>query len=563
MKSRATSLLLGAVLVVSLPGRCWAQAAGDAGKLQAEVKALSARVDDLIDKQLKEAGIKAAPAAEEAQYFRRLHLDLVGRIPNVTDGRDFLDDPSPDKRWKWVERFLQNESFANHFANILRAQMINTDNNFQALGLVPGFEVWLKQRLQENAGYDKMVHELLTSQPFGQQRFLGQQVGGNVPGSTAAFYFANENKAENLAGATARLFLGVKLECAQCHAHPFASWKREQFWEFAAFFNGIQPQQFLQKGQAAPVNLNRRQIMIPGTKTVVKAKFLTGNEPAWKDSDENRTVLADWIVAKDNPYFAKSTVDMVWQYFFGVSLLEPIMEPHDDNPISHPELLDLLARELTAHKHDLKFLIRTIVHTRAYQRNSTGTAKAAPEELLLFARMPVRGMSPEQIFDSLAEATDYRQPAVNVQQRFVFPGQATTPRAEFLAKFASQDKRNENQTSILQALFMMNGKFLVQRTKIDPNITFEELNRLGEIHRNGGTVDINLSLHNIGMISGPSTTKKLETLYLLVLSRLPTSQEMQRLVRYVDSGGPARDPRQAIADVYWALLNSGEFLLNH
>lgn len=557
MPHRILAVVVGTMLTASVAGPACAQLPGDGKKLQADVEAVAARVDEIIARRMQEAGVKAAAAAEPAAFYRRLHLDLGGKIPDPVDVQDFVDDDSPDKRWTWAEKIINSPAFTDHFANVLRAQMIPTSNNFQVLGLLPPFEVWLKQRLQANASYDAMVRELLTNQPFAAQRFVAQP-NGMVAGSTQAFYFANENKAENLAGATARLFLGVKLECAQCHAHPFAKWTREQFWEFAAFFNGVNPQQFGQQPKQ-PVPVNRRQILIPGTKTVVKAKYLTGQEPAWKDSDDSRTVLASWITSSENPYFAKATVDMVWQYFFGVSLLDPILEPHDDNPITHPELLEVLAQEFIARKFDLKFLVRIVAQTRAYQRSSAGGGKSLPEELLLFARMPVRGLSPEQIFDSVAQATEYRQPPfVANQQRFVFPGQPTTPRADFLARFTSQDNRNETQTSILQALFMMNGKFLAQRTRIDPSMTTEKLASLSDSQRQ----EINISLHTIAMQS-TSVTQKIESLYRLVLSRPPRPDESQRLVRYVESGGPARDSRQAIADVYWALLNSGEFLLNH
>ena len=249
MKNRVTKMLLAALFIGMVPGLAGAQG-GDADKLQAEVKALSARVDEIIDKSLREAGVKAAPAAEPYQFYRRLNLDLGGKIPDLLDIRDYLDDPSPDKRWIWAEKLIQpdeksrdKDAFVNHFANVLRAHMITTDNNFQVIGQLPSFEAWLKQRLQANMAYDSMVRELLTGQPFGNPQPFGGQPG-NVQGSTAAFFFSNENKAENLAGSTARIFLGVKLECAQCHAHPFAKWTREQFWEFAAFFNNINPNQF-------------------------------------------------------------------------------------------------------------------------------------------------------------------------------------------------------------------------------------------------------------------------------------------------------------------------------
>jgi hypothetical protein len=156
--------------------------------------------------------------------------------------------------------------------------------------------------------------------------------------------------------------------------------------------------------------------------------------------------------------------------------------------------------------------------------------------------MPVRGLSPEQLFDSIAEATDYHDPYQNNMQMQVqqFNGGPGTPRQLFLSKFTSQDRRTETHTSILQALFMMNGKFLAERTKLENN----------------------KSLYTIAT-APTSHARRVETLYLLVLSRMPRPAESARMVRYIESGGPARNPQQAVADVYWALLNSGEFMLNH
>src|SRR5262249_50296251 len=158
----------------------------------------------------------------------------------------------------------------------------------------------------------KLVHELLTANPV----FNGG--GGMNNASPAAFYFGNENKAENLAGATSRVFLGVKIECAQCHPHPFAKWKKDQFWEYAAFFSGLHQNQPGRGGQQ-PVNQFSREIKIPDSGKVVKAKFLDGKDPQWQDNVPSRTTLANWITAADNPYFARAAVDHVWSYFFGVS----------------------------------------------------------------------------------------------------------------------------------------------------------------------------------------------------------------------------------------------------
>ncbi len=552
MKTRLT--ILGCLSwLVLFPAWGWAQGA-DSKKA---VKALSERIDALLAAKWKEAGILPAPPAPDGQFYRRVNLDLVGRIPSLTDIRDFLDDSRDRKswawalteddlfdiRWEWVDKILEKKEndidhFARHWGAVLRSHMIQGNENIQAQGLLPSFEAYLYGKLKGNAGYDKIAHEILTANPFNNQGFNFQQNGNITGGSPSAFYFANENKAENLAGATSRIFLGVKLECAQCHAHPFAKWTREQFWEYAAFFGAINPQ-----GRRPGVAFNQgREITIPNTNKVVKAKFLSGAEPVWRDSVDSRNVLADWVVAGDNPFFARAAVDLVWSYFFGHSLLEPINETSEEYPITYPEVLDALAKEFVAQKYDLKFLIRAIVHSQAYQRSSVGHAKAHKHDTYYYARMPVRGLSPEQLFDSIFEATrskDERDPPHLVQFN-PFNNQQMPPRIQFLQKFASIDKRTESQTSILQALFLMNGKYLLERTKVENN-------------------------HNLQTLAnqGTSTVRCIESLYLMALSRLPRPDEKQRMAQYVDRGGATSNRGKAFSDVFWALLNCAEFKLNH
>lgn len=542
--------VLQVAVTLGVPAVTWGQETA-----KEQVLALSRTIDTFIAAKQKAAGVTPAPRADDSTYFRRLNLDLVGRIPLLIDHRDFLDNPDPDKRWEWVERFLSNDPetagapptdkqfgpFTNHWANILRTHILGSNVQPQFGGLAANFELWLKERMQANAPFDRVVHELLTAGTTMQNMaFQGGQMAASA--SPAAFYFINENKPENLAAATTRKFLGVKLECAQCHAHPFAKWSREHFWEFAAFFAGM-PNPNVRGGiqpVATPVS-GPREIKIPGTDKVVKAKFLGGREPVWKDGgDSSRMVLADWLTAADNPYFARATVDLVWSYFFGISLLEPIMEPSDDSPVTYAELLDEMARQFTAHGSDLKFLIRAIVHTEAYQRVSTGTAAASPDDYNLFVRMPVRGLTPAQLFDSVMMATYYKGPGGPNAYPQMFGGPALTPRAQFLNKFTTQERRHETQTSILQALFMMNGKFLAEQLQPENNESLTALLR-----------------------SRQTTSQRIDSLYIWVLSRLPRPEESERLVRYVDSGGPMGDPRRAMADVYWALLNSAEFMLNH
>lgn len=512
------------------------------------VKALSKRIDEHLAKVWQKAKVTPAPKADDHVFFRRLNLDLAGRIPDLEIIDDFIGNPDADKRWEAVDKLLDGAEHPHHFANVWRNVMLGYQTNQQFQFLMPQFEKWLEDRIKSNTALDKMVLQLLTSQQGGPN--MGFQPG-TMAGSPQLWFLANENKAENLAGATSRVFLGVKIECAQCHAHPFAKWKKEQFWEFAAFYSngpgGPRP-----PGGKIPqpkVNFQAgREILIPGTSDVVKAKFLTGEEPKWDVLNNSRQVLANWVTSPENPYFAKAMADHIWSYLMGVSILEPIMEPSDDIPMTHPELLNDMAKALIANNFDPKFLIRAIVHTDAYQRSSGGAKLADKEDYHLFVRMPIRAMSPEQLFDSVVFATTSPTSETRKQlmsqpynpNQFFNPNQLQSPRAQFLNKFQTQDRRYEPQTSILQALFMMNGKFLAERTKVENN---EDLQTLAN--------------------QKTSHEQRLKSLYRMVLSREPRQNEYERLVPYLEKGGVTNNLRDAISDVYWALINSTEFSHNH
>jgi hypothetical protein len=501
-----------------------------------EVLALAARIDQRITAAW-DKDVQPAPLADDAEFFRRVHLDLAGRIPSVTEVRDFLEDDRPDKRRLWVDRILQadpddasyREAYINHFANVWRAWLL-TQTNQQALLLQqPALELWLRQCLKANVGYDQLVRDLLTQQTGPANPGIGP-----VDATASAFYQANEFRPENLAGSTARLFLGVKLECAQCHDHPFAKWTRDQFWEYAAFFTDV-PQPGRQN--QPPARSPRGEIKVTGTDKVVKARFLDGKEPKWKD-DRTRPTLVEWMTAADNPFFARAAVNRMWAHFFGVGLVDQPDGTGDGNAANYPELLDELAQEFVACKYDVKFLIRAITASQTYQRASA-VSHPSQQDLRLFARMPLRGLSPEQLFDSLAMATEYQDtaPADPLVALRLGP---QTPRAQFLAKFAAQDQKIDYQTSILQALYLMNNDFIANRTSVQENRTLATL-----------------------ADQRTSTVRKVESLYLVVLSRKPRPEESKRFVKYLDAGGDAGDLKKALGDVFWVLLNSPEFLLNH
>jgi hypothetical protein len=499
----AVALLVGALPVQS------AEPEPVGGLLTAEQ--LAARIDHWVAARWAEKGVQPAPRADDAEFFRRLSLDLNGRIPSVLDLTSFLDDRRPDKRRLWVAELTAGDDhrdrFVRHWAAWWQDFLFSRTTNQQARFIGRQLDSWLREQVQANTPYDRMVREILAGD------------------EGRSFYRANEDKPENLAGNTSRLFLGVNLECAQCHDHPTARWTRRQFWETAAFFAPG-----ARDGDTAKVKL-------PNSDSEVRARFLDGGRPTWTPGANPRAVLAGWLTSPQNPYFARAAVNRLWEYLLGTGLTEPVEAMGPDNPPSHPELLDELAGQFVAHGFDLAYLIRAITNSRAYQLTSRQTGPG-PDDPRLFARMAVRGLSPDQVYDSLVEALGVPDRAEAVPS--LFAGQPATPRAELQAQFGdAPDRKAGRQTSIPQALYLMNGPFLEEAIAASRNLATVQANV-------SGTVDRNLT-----------------DLYLAALSRRPTPDELKRLRDYVATGGPAHDRKAALADVFWALLNSGEFVMNH
>jgi hypothetical protein len=506
-----SALFLGGLLSLGSP--C---AAG--GPLDA--RELSARIDALIGARLATAKVPPAPAADDAEFFRRLSLDLNGRIPALPQLIDFLGDTRPDKRRLWIDELLDGPDnsalYVQHFTHFWRRQMLAL-TPAQAASVVAPLESWLRKQVKANTPYDRLVRGLLTD------------------AEAAGFFLANENKPEDLASRTSRLFLGVRLECAQCHDdRGGGKWKRTQFWEYAAFFAGLRGDQSTAGVVDAPreQNTGPARIQIGGSDTWVEARFPDGGKPDWKLNITPRRALAEWTARGDNPWFARAAVNRLWHYFFGVGLIDPVDGlGTQDNPASHPELLDELVVQFVAHDFDLKYLMRAMAGSQAYQRTSRQTHPGQAEPRL-FARAATRALNPEQLYDSLVLATGYRADPV--------AGGASpevSRRAAFLAPFDDPNNQPVDfQASIQQALMMMNGKFTEEATSPAHSATVAAVIK-----------------------STRSMERRIEELYLLTLSRKPTQEEARRLLDHAAT----RDSKPALRDILWSLLNSTEFVLNH
>jgi hypothetical protein len=385
--------------------------------------AIAALIDRHLAADWAARGIKPAAPADDAEFVRRVYLDLIGRAPKAAETRDFVDDPNPDKRKLLVEKLLTMPGHAGHFASVTRAAWLpQTLTNIQFAQFGFQFENWLRIRFRDNTPADEMVRRLLTvnfTVVSRNQQFTQVQPNGNDPDgfTLVGFYQANEVKAENLGAAVSRLFLGVKLECAQCHDHPFAPYTKEQFWEFAAFFADLnittrpgipRPKIDAAKvdGPATPQS-DKNRITIPNSDKTVVARFFDGTDPEWSTERTPRQELANWLTSPTNPFFGKNMANRMWAHFFGYGILDPIDEPGDNNQPTHPELLEELGKAFAAAKFDNRVLIRGIVRSQAYQLSSKMT-HPSQANARGFARMNLKGLTPAQLFDSMVAATGHR-----------------------------------------------------------------------------------------------------------------------------------------------------------
>ena len=427
-----------------------------------DAQALAAKVDRLLAAKWAEARALPVGPADDAEYLRRVSLDLVGKIPTAAEAREFLDDPSADKRARLVERLLDGPSYTARATELWRQLLLpEADTEGQARQAAPAFEAWLRKKVAEGAGYDKIAREVLTAK-LGARAVAAPPANGRVEATAAAFYIAKEGKPENLAAGASRVFLGVRLECAQCHNHPFAKWKREEFWGMAAFFAGVQKQGPADGFGAIREVASRRELAIPGTDKIVKAAFLDGPPPAWKAKSEPREVLADWITSPANPYFARAAANRAWARFFGTGLVDPVDDMGGDNVPSHPELLDELAKRVRRPR------FRAEVPDPGHHRHPGLRPDQRPRPARPVAPLPVLGhVGPGPLGRAVVSPAWPRPPASATAGATITRWTSAGPGARFLELFADRDEKpTEAQTSILQALTLMNGQIVGGATSL-------------------------------------------------------------------------------------------------
>jgi hypothetical protein len=494
-----------------------------------DAAALARLIDAEIEKTLTRAKVATSPLCSDEEFVRRVYLDVTGVIPTGDQAKAFLDSTDTKKREKLVDELLASPNFGRRLADVWVPKLFPRDSNNRFVLRDPLVK-WLTEKFNANTPWNQFVFDLVTA-------------SGTVGENPAVTYFLANRSADKITDGVTQHFLGIQLQCAQCHNHPFTDWKQTEYWGVAEFFARVRPENpkngnkggdNTKIGVSEGTTRTKTKDFFPESAKSVAPKFLGGAEQKLDPSQPARPILARWMTAPDNPFFAKAMVNRTWGMLFGSGFVNPIDDMHEKNDPSHPELLDAMARDFARNGFDLKFLYKSILLSRTYQRTSK-PAGGNEQDDVLFSHMAVKVLSPEQLFDSLTQATGAdKQIAARMAKAGAAKGQPNGPRDQFVQFFlAGADASNatEYEAGIPQALRLMNSR---------------------QFSGNPAS----LKLYATTPRDEPKVV--LERMYLATLSRRPTATELARLTAHIQSAGTVVD---GYGDVLWAILNSSEFTM--
>jgi hypothetical protein len=514
-------------------------------------------INEQIRAGWKDAGIGPSAPATDGEWCRRVYLDILGRVPTVEELKAYLASGGPDKKAKLVEKLMGEgsdpaaeqylEEYARNFTTIYSILLVGrppAQNANREMVNRPGMNAYLRGSFLRNKPWDKMVDELVSAR------------GTTAPDSpqfNGATNFLVNKLQENAAEATARTakyFLGIQVQCTQCHNHPFNDWKQDQFWGLNAFFRQTRAIQARTGRDVDYVTLDNEDFagegnnpkeaeiyyeLRNGVLQVAYPTFVDGtkiNSSGYVNEVDRRAELGKLIIKHEN--FGKAAVNRMWGHFLGYGFTKPVDDMGPHNPVSHPELLDRLGKEFAARGHNMKQLIKWITLSEAYSLSSKSTPRNKKDdpslgEKPLFSHFYVRQMQAEELYESLLAATKAGTGSYEEQQQ---------KKADWLRQFTvtfGNDEGDEATTfdgTIPQVLMLMNGAL------VNDALTGQFMDQL------------------IG--AGASPKDKVEHLYLATLSRKPSSQELTFAL-----SARERNRGDSLRDVFWALLNSNEFIFNH
>ncbi len=503
---------------------------------------VAAKLDAVIEARWKEEKVTPVPVADDATFLRRAYLDLTGQVPPVETVQAFLADKKPDKHGRLVDELLASDAFAEHWARTWVVRL--TDRRPVPLDTHNGkvLQEYLRDAIKANKPYPKVVREIITGDGLADAS------------GPANFYLRYNADPIQIAGAVGKQFMGATLQCAQCHDHIFAKWKKSDFWGMAAAFgrlkkvttedgtvNGVLEARRGDLEQPDPKGKPNEDGTVP--MLVMKPKLPGGSEPI---KGKRRTVLADWLTADDNPYLARHFVNQTWKEVFGGKLIAGLDDLDAIPNALHGDVLELLTADFKAGGYDVKRLVRVVVLTRAYQLGSKGgqgsadDVKLAAHQVENFARFRTRPLSVDELYASVVASTGWTPPAPADGQPPPPPPVAAAKPPEMPEDPEDDpadkpvDALGPNAQTVQRALVLLNGDFINQAV----------------------TAGAALASKKKGAAVGAA---HVEYLFLATLSRKPDAAESAAMLKLLD----VEDKNGGLQDVVWALINTAEFNSNH
>ena len=471
-------------------------------------------IDEFLEKDWPD-DLEVANQSSDAEFCRRIWLDLAGVAPPIWRLREFLADTSDHKRRDLITELLASQRFATHMANRWNEVLLPGDALNDRQGNAQALHQWLRTQFQSNTPYDHFVGGFLTA-------------GGQGNQGPAIYYTSRDVDPVKVAASTSQIFMGLQLQCAQCHDHPDGKWLQEDFWQFAAFFSQVKSADGRMAGTSLIEDQRGAEVTLPETDRVMAPRYPGVEEPPEKDpTDFRRRQLTIWLASRSNPYFARAAVNRAWAHLFGRGLVDPVDAMDHDNPPTHPELLDYLADYFVSERFDLRSLYAAIASTRAYQRSSA--MEGERPDARFYSVMSVKTLSAEQYYDTLAQNVFF-------EVRNAGSSPQDQRRIAFLTRMrAAQSNPKEYPHGVVQALAMLNGPELLSASSVS-------------------------SSGLLSSLDAPFFTPhdQLDVLFLACLSRLPTPEERDGFGQYLIEAESQETTIAARCDLTWALLNSAE-----
>jgi len=484
-------------------------------------------IDELIGAKLQRLRVLPSELCTDEEFLRRVTLDIVGLLPTFEEYQEFLADTDPAKRAKLIDRLLARKEFAEIWAmkwSELLMVKSSPEVSYKSAFL---YSNWLTSKIAEGVPLDQMVRELLSA------------TGGTF-GNPATNFYQIERDTLKTSENVAQVFMGIRTQCAQCHNHPFDRWTMNDYYQFAAFFSQIGRKQGEDYRETVVFNQGGGEVAHPVTGQAMPPKFLGGSVPDMQGRDR-RAVMAEWLTSPDNPLFATSVANRVWAHFFGVGIVEPVDDIRVSNPPSNPELFNELGTRLRDYKFDFKQLVRDICNSHAYQRSSVRNPTNESDERN-YAHANVRRIRAEMLSDCISQVTEtkekFRGLPLGARAVQIADGQTST---YFLTTFGRAPRNTvctdevSTDPSLSQALHMLNGAAATSKIA------------------EGGLIARHLA-------AGQTPEQIIERLFIRALTRRPTPDETRQLMEIVSQ---AENPDVGLQDVFWAVLNSREFVFNH